>query len=187
MFWQLPVSPDAGQSRRSPKPPGTAWPTTDWPNSTPEAEGIDPVAVESLVEDIEAGDRWIRLILDRGTREEPGTVFDSNSGVSVLLGKIVGVGTGRRVDRWAEERLFEPIGIDEYYWKKTPDGDVDTEGGFTARRTTWRGSTASFCVVASGTVPRSCRRVGTPADIWPTLHAWLAKSRTRVSLRGRRR
>jgi len=37
--------------------------------------------------------------------------------------------TGQRVDAWAEENLFRPIGIDEYYWKLTPTGEVDTEGG----------------------------------------------------------
>ncbi len=78
---------------------------------------------------LEASDQWIRFVIDHPMREEPGTVFDYNSGVSVLLGKIVGVATGQRVDRWAEERLFKPIGITEYYWKTTPDGEVDTEGG----------------------------------------------------------
>jgi len=78
---------------------------------------------------MEASDDWIRYVLDRPMREDPGAVFDYNSGVSVLLGKVVGVATGQRVDRWADERLFTPIGISEYYWKTTPDGEVDTEGG----------------------------------------------------------
>ncbi|MFG1691616.1 serine hydrolase domain-containing protein [Gemmatimonadota bacterium] len=78
---------------------------------------------------MEASDEWIRFVLDRPMREDPGTYFDYNSGASVLLGKIVGVATGQRIDRWAEERLFNPIGITEYYWKTTPDGEVDTEGG----------------------------------------------------------
>jgi CubicO group peptidase (beta-lactamase class C family) len=78
---------------------------------------------------LEASDQWIEFILDHGMREDPGTVFDYNSGVSVLLGKIVGVATGQRVDSWAEARLFNPIGITDYYWKVTPDGEVDTEGG----------------------------------------------------------
>ena len=78
---------------------------------------------------LEASNEWIRFVLDRPMREDPGTVFDYNSGVSVLLGKIVGVATGQRVDQWAEERLFNPIGITEFYWKTTPDGEVDTEGG----------------------------------------------------------
>jgi CubicO group peptidase (beta-lactamase class C family) len=33
------------------------------------------------------------------------------------------------MDDWARERLFEPIGIDDFYWKVTPDGEADTEGG----------------------------------------------------------
>jgi len=78
---------------------------------------------------MEASDDWIRFVLDRPMREEPGTRFDYNSGVSVLLGKVVGVATGTRVDRWTAERLFAPLGIRSWHWKITPDGEVDTEGG----------------------------------------------------------
>ena len=78
---------------------------------------------------MEASDEWIQYVLDQPMREEPGYRFDYNSGVSVLLGKLVGISTGMRVDQWTKERLFEPIGIDEYYWKITPDNEVDTEGG----------------------------------------------------------
>ena len=46
-----------------------------------------------------------------------------------MLGKIVREATGQRIDEWAKERLFEPIGIREFYWKTTPDGEADTEGG----------------------------------------------------------
>ncbi len=79
--------------------------------------------------ELEASDRWIDYVLGRPVETEPGTEFDYNDGVSVLLGKIVGEATGQRLDSWAEERLFGPIGIDEYYWKITPDGEVDSEGG----------------------------------------------------------
>ena len=61
--------------------------------------------------------------------EEPGTVFKYNDGASVLLGKILRVATGQRVDSWTKERLFSPIGIEEFYWKTSPDGEADTEGG----------------------------------------------------------
>ena len=82
---------------------------------------------------LEASDEWIRFVLDRPMREEPGTRFDYNSGASVLLGKIVGVATGARVDAWTAERLFAPLGIRDWYWKLTPDGEVDTEGGLYLR------------------------------------------------------
>jgi len=78
---------------------------------------------------LEASDEWIRFVLDHPMREDPGTRWDYNSGVSVLLGKIVQVATGHRVDEWARDRLFQPIGIREFYWKITPDDEVDTEGG----------------------------------------------------------
>ena len=78
---------------------------------------------------MEASDEWIQFVLDQPMREAPGTVFDYNSGASVLLGKLVGVATGQRVDAWTRENLFQPLGIDEYYWKITPDNEVDTEGG----------------------------------------------------------
>jgi CubicO group peptidase (beta-lactamase class C family) len=47
----------------------------------------------------------------------------------MLLGKLVGIAAGKRIDSWAEEKLFMPIGIKEYYWKITPDNECDTEGG----------------------------------------------------------
>ena len=78
---------------------------------------------------LEASDEWIAYAASRPMADDPGTRFDYNDGVSVLLGKVVREATGMRMDAWAEERLFGPIGIDEYYWKVTPDGEADTEGG----------------------------------------------------------
>ena len=78
---------------------------------------------------LEASDEWIAYAAGRPMAEDPGTRFDYNDGVSVLLGKIVREATGARMDEWAAERLFRPIGIDEHYWKITPDGEADTEGG----------------------------------------------------------
>ena len=78
---------------------------------------------------LEASERWIDYVVGRPVGTDPGTRFDYNDGVSVLLGKIVREATGERLDAWAENRLFRPIGIDEYYWKITPDGEVDSEGG----------------------------------------------------------
>jgi CubicO group peptidase (beta-lactamase class C family) len=78
---------------------------------------------------LESSQEWIRFVLDQPTDTTPGSVFEYNDGVSVLLGKIVREATGQRMDDWARERLFEPIGITDFYWKITPDGEADTEGG----------------------------------------------------------
>jgi CubicO group peptidase (beta-lactamase class C family) len=78
---------------------------------------------------LEASDEWIHFILEQPTDTVPGTRYQYNDGASVLLGKILREATGQRADAWARERLFEPVGIDAFYWKITPDGEADTEGG----------------------------------------------------------
>ncbi len=77
---------------------------------------------------MELSDDWIQFVLSQPSDTIPGEQFEYNSGASVLLGKIVREATGKRIDKWAEEKLFGPLGID-YYWKITPKGEVDTEGG----------------------------------------------------------
>jgi CubicO group peptidase (beta-lactamase class C family) len=79
--------------------------------------------------EMELSDTWIQYILDRTMDAQPGTVYEYNDGASVLIGKIIREATGVRADRWVEERLFDPIGIERYHWKITPDGEADTEGG----------------------------------------------------------
>ncbi len=78
---------------------------------------------------MEKSDAWVQYVLSRPMREDPGTFWDYNSGVSVLLGKLVSLSTGTRVDKWTEEKLFKPLGIKNYFWKPTADHEVDTEGG----------------------------------------------------------
>ncbi|MGP1993903.1 serine hydrolase domain-containing protein [Zobellia laminariae] len=78
---------------------------------------------------LESSDNWIDYVLSKPIDTIPGTKFVYNGGGTVLLGKIIRTITGKRIDDWAEEKLFEPLGITNYYWKETPDGEIDTEGG----------------------------------------------------------
>lgn len=78
---------------------------------------------------MELSDDWIQYVLDQPMDADPGTQFEYNSGASVLIGKIIHLTTGKRADKWAEEKLFGPLGITDYYWKRTPKGEIDTEGG----------------------------------------------------------
>lgn len=78
---------------------------------------------------MELSEDWISYVLNKPMDSNPGETFEYNSGVSVLLGKILRIITGKRADQWAEEKLFGPLGITEYYWKQTPLGEIDTEGG----------------------------------------------------------
>jgi CubicO group peptidase (beta-lactamase class C family) len=85
------------------------------------------------VTQLEESDDWIQFVLDLPMAHEPGEVFVYNSGAAQLLSVIVKEATGLAIDAYAEEYLFQPLGINEYYWKKTPGGWPDTEGGLYLR------------------------------------------------------
>ncbi len=78
---------------------------------------------------MEESDDWIQFVAEQPMSHQPGTVFNYNSGASQLLSLIIKKSTGKYVDEYAEEYLFGPLGIPSYFWKKTPKGFPDTEGG----------------------------------------------------------
>jgi CubicO group peptidase (beta-lactamase class C family) len=78
---------------------------------------------------MEKTDDWIEYVLTKPMDTIPGRVFEYNSGASVLLGKLVRIISGERIDKLAEKVLFKPLGIKDYYWKTTPYGEIDSEGG----------------------------------------------------------
>ena len=65
---------------------------------------------------------------------DPGTTWVYNSGATELLAGIFQQATGQDIGDYAKVNLFTPLGITNYYWKRTPKGLPDTEGGlyFTA-------------------------------------------------------
>lgn len=78
---------------------------------------------------LEACEDWIAFVLNKPMATDPGEVFVYNSGSTVLLSGIIKRATGVTIDKYAEEHLFGPLGIESYHWKKTPKGLPDTEGG----------------------------------------------------------
>ncbi len=90
----------------------------------------DPKNAASLME---ATDDWVQFVIDRPMAHEPGTVFAYSSGATELLAHIFKKQTGQDIEKYAKKYLFAPLGIDRYYWKRTPMGVVDTEGGLYLR------------------------------------------------------
>jgi CubicO group peptidase (beta-lactamase class C family) len=82
---------------------------------------------------MEACDDWVQFVIDRPMIHEPGTHFAYSSGVSELLGYIFQKATGQDIEAYAAEHLFKPLRIEHHYWKRTPLGLVDTEGGLFLR------------------------------------------------------
>ena len=78
---------------------------------------------------MENSKNWIEYVITLPMDTIPGTKFVYNGGLPVLLGEIIRIKTGKRIDKWAEEKLFKPLDIKDYYWKVSPNGEIDTEGG----------------------------------------------------------
>lgn len=78
---------------------------------------------------LERSDDWVRFTLDQPMDAAPGEKWAYNSGGSHLMAAIVERATGHRMDKYAEEHLFGPLGITDYHWKITPAGRPDALGG----------------------------------------------------------
>ena len=72
---------------------------------------------------------WVRFAIDRPMAHEPGTVYNYNSGATQLLSYVFRSATGMDIEEYAARRLFAPLGIQQWFWKRTPVGIADTEGG----------------------------------------------------------
>ena len=72
---------------------------------------------------------WTQHTLDLPMAREPGSVFNYNSGATLILGHIFGLATGVDIEEYAVEHLFNPLGITDYYWDRTPYGLTDTQEG----------------------------------------------------------
>ena len=77
---------------------------------------------------MEANYDWVQYVINQPMAAEPGKVFVYSSGVTQLLSHIFKKATGKNVDDYAAQYLFQPLGI-PYHWKQTPTGLPDTEGG----------------------------------------------------------
>lgn len=70
---------------------------------------------------------WIKAFLASPTKGIIGETFKYNSLNTYMLSAIVTKKTGLTLSDFLEERLFEPLGITDYYWEKCPKG-IDKGG-----------------------------------------------------------
>jgi hypothetical protein len=99
----------------------------DWNEDVPYDDPNNPSDL------MEAADDWVQFVIDRPMKDEPGTVFAYSSGATELLAHIFKRETGVDIEHYGRQHLFEPLGIRDYHWKRTPLGVVDTEGGLYLR------------------------------------------------------
>jgi beta-lactamase family protein len=83
---------------------------------------------------MEATDDWIQFVIDRPMAHDPGTYFAYSSGVAELAAFIFQKATGHDIADYAAQYLFKPLSFEQQFWKRTPLGVADTEGGLYLRR-----------------------------------------------------
>jgi hypothetical protein len=64
----------------------------------------------------------VQFILDRQIAETPGSSFYYNTGASHLISAILNNVTGKKTADYAGQKLFEPIGIKDFYWQEEQQG-----------------------------------------------------------------
>lgn len=63
-----------------------------------------------------------RFVLSLPMINDTGEIFQYNDGVPHLVGAVVAKQSGQTLESFAEENLFNPIGISGYSWEKAHDG-----------------------------------------------------------------
>jgi len=70
-----------------------------------------------------SSDSWIRDALRRPLVQEPGTgPMIYSTGTTHLLSAILTQATGRGTRQYAQEKLFDPLGLDIRSWQRDPEG-----------------------------------------------------------------
>lgn len=78
-------------------------------------------------------DDWVRFGLDVPMANTPGSTWMYASVNSFLAGAAVEEASGLSLAAFAEERLFGPLGIENYHWRTTPNGRTVAQGNLSMR------------------------------------------------------
>ena len=65
---------------------------------------------------------WVQYILDRPMADQPGTVWNYNTGCSHLLSAILNQETPNGTLKYAETHIFNPLNITDYIWYTDSQG-----------------------------------------------------------------
>jgi CubicO group peptidase (beta-lactamase class C family) len=116
---------------------------------------------------------WIGFILDLRMIADPGTASSYCTGGVVVLGHILSVRSGQALDDYAQTYLFDPLGIQQSSWRRSPDGRATGGGGLRLR-------------------PRDAAKLGAlyaNEGVWNGTRvipeSWVIESRERITMLGR--
>ncbi|WP_310618550.1 serine hydrolase domain-containing protein [Flexibacterium corallicola] len=86
----------------------------------------DPRNSEIVMEN--TTDRY-RYVLEQPMVFEPGTKWTYSGGAVALIGRLITKGTGKPLEQYAREMLFDPMGITDFEWVKGKDGVASVASG----------------------------------------------------------
>lgn len=66
---------------------------------------------------------WVKCFLESAVLREPGTTFNYNSMNTYMLACAIRQITGQSLTEYLKPRLFEPLGIENFFWEKCPKGN----------------------------------------------------------------
>jgi CubicO group peptidase (beta-lactamase class C family) len=100
-----------------------------------------------------ADGNWINTFFEVPVLHAPGSHFVYNTGATYMLSAIVQKTTGMKLADYLEQRLFQPLGIENATWDESPQGinvggiglsikteDIARFGQLYLQKGTWRGS-----------------------------------------------
>jgi CubicO group peptidase (beta-lactamase class C family) len=76
---------------------------------------------------------WVKFVLDRPMSSAPGDTFNYSSGNTQLLSAIITKLTGGSALKYANAKLFGPLGIKDVYWLHDPQGISNGGWGLSLR------------------------------------------------------
>jgi CubicO group peptidase (beta-lactamase class C family) len=80
-----------------------------------------------------ASDDWIAMTLGLPVTGVPGETYVYNTGGSHLLGVMIAAAVGQPLERFAQSRLFAPLGMRPDGWMRSPQGEVNGGSGLRLR------------------------------------------------------
>jgi len=75
----------------------------------------------------------IKYVLERPLIAKPGEKFKYSNGIPTVMGVVLKNACEMEVDEFAEQNLFQPLGISDYLWQRYFDGSLETDGGLALR------------------------------------------------------
>jgi len=90
---------------------GLGWDERSFPLTDPRNDLTRFISIA-----LNSNDDLARFILDMEMTESPGEVFNYSGGNYNLLGDIIQRSSGIRMDEFANDYLFEPLGVQETWW-----------------------------------------------------------------------